>query len=190
MLLPLAASPAEAQSHHSSYGQRWAPRYNQGYFGQRWSQPWAQPRTLWQTARSIMPRFADVAYETASSLTVPALALLTLFMVWPEHKHYRSRRDAGADDSEDAKMSELAAHLGKMFAAAVEGDECMQRVACEIGAASSTSLHPRDQKLVERLVTSIAPAKYTTLLNNFKAGVNSKRCEKNTCNAIDFGPDQ
>lgn len=91
VLLPLAASPAEAQSYHSSYGHRWAPRYNQGYYGQRW----AQPRTLWQTARSIMPRFADVAYETASSLTVPALALLTLFMVWPEHKHYRSRRDAG-----------------------------------------------------------------------------------------------
>lgn len=91
VLLPLAATPAEAQSYQSSHSQRWVPRYNQGYYGQRW----AQPRTLWQTARSIMPRFADVAYETASSLTVPALALFTLFMMWPEHKHYRSRRDAG-----------------------------------------------------------------------------------------------
>lgn len=92
VLLPLAASSADPQSYHSSYGgQQWVPRYNQGYYRQRW----AQPRTLWQTARSIMPRFADVAYETASSLTVPALALLTLFVMWPEHKHYRSRRDAG-----------------------------------------------------------------------------------------------
>lgn len=91
MLLPLAATTAEAQDYHSSYGQRWVPRYNQGYYRQRW----AQPRTLWQTARSIMPRVADMAYETASSLTVPALALFTLLILWPEHKHYRSVRDTG-----------------------------------------------------------------------------------------------
>lgn len=95
VLLPLVPSPAEAQSYPSSYGQQWVPRYNQGYSRGYFGQRWAQPRTLWQTARSIMPRVADVAYETASSLTVPALALLTIFMLWPEHKHYRSRRDAG-----------------------------------------------------------------------------------------------
>lgn len=47
-------------------------------------------------------------------------------------------------------MDQLAVHLGKIFAAAVEGDECMQRVACEIGVTTSTSLHPRHRKLMTR----------------------------------------
>ncbi|XP_045118837.1 uncharacterized protein LOC123508897 isoform X1 [Portunus trituberculatus] len=178
VLIPLLATPAEAQSYEyqSSYDHDWDPAYQRQ---QQWGRPRAQRRTLWQTARSLMPRFADVAYETASSFSLPAIALITLFVLWPEHKHYRTKRDTG--DSEDESTDQLAQHLGRIFAAAVEGDECMQRVACEIGAVTSSSLHPSHKKLVTRLVTSLAPAKYTTLLKTFKTGATTARCDKHAC---------
>lgn len=94
VLIPLLATPAEAQSYEyqSSYDHDWDPAYQRQ---QQWGRPRAQRRTLWQTARSLMPRFADVAYETASSFSLPAIALITLFVLWPEHKHYRTKRDTG-----------------------------------------------------------------------------------------------
>ncbi|MPC08081.1 hypothetical protein E2C01_000655 [Portunus trituberculatus] len=85
------------------------------------------------------------------------------------------------ENSEDENTDQLAQHLGRIFAAAVEGDECMQRVACEIGAVTSSSLHPSHKKLVTRLVTSLAPAKYTTLLKTFKTGATTARCDKHAC---------
>ena len=93
VLVTLTITPAEGyHSHEYEYHeQEWAPAYRRHH----WANPWAQPRTIWQTARSMVPRFANVAYETASSLSIPALALITLFVLWPEHKHYRTKRDSG-----------------------------------------------------------------------------------------------
>lgn len=118
----LSATPVEAQS-YDQYYYNYHDQYHDPYLVEeeqeedeswfpsffRW---WVQPRRLWSRARSIVPRIADVAVESASAVVLPGLAVLALAMLWPEHKYIRSKRDSG-----DGRCSTLGRcpllHCGK-----------------------------------------------------------------------------
>ncbi|XP_071546796.1 uncharacterized protein [Panulirus ornatus] len=172
--ISLAATPAEAQS-HSYYSQDsyMRPRY--------YRREWAQPRSFWSRARSIMPRFYQVASDAASVLALPTLAVLALSAIWPQHTHYRSKREA---DDPDAPMEELTQHLMNVYLAAVESDGCMQRVVCELGAVAR-NLKPYQRNLMISVLSSAVPVKHSHLFSKFKAGVNAETCHKYSCSMLD-----
>lgn len=90
LLLLAVLAPALGYTWGSSY-----ESYDHDFYHPRSYQRQAEPRSLFARARSIMPRFADVAAETATSLAIPALVVLAFSALWPEHHYYRVKRDSG-----------------------------------------------------------------------------------------------
>ncbi|KAG7156305.1 uncharacterized protein LOC121853908 isoform X1 [Homarus americanus] len=175
VLMSLTVSPTVAQG-YSSYSELSyrVPRYR--------SRGWAiQPRSFWSRARSITPRLFTVASEAASVLAVPALAVLALSAIWPTRRHYRIKREA---DGSEAPVAALTEHLMNVYYAAIESDQCMQRLACELGAAS-ISLNPHHHNLMLQVLGSTTSNKYSGLFDKFKAGVNAEKCKKYGCSLMD-----
>ncbi|XP_045615611.1 uncharacterized protein [Procambarus clarkii] len=166
VLLP--ATPAQAQGAYR------VPRHRN-----RW---WAQPRSLWSQARSMMPRLYTVASDAVSVLVLPALAVLAISGLWPERHHYQIKREA--DETEKVEVGGMTEYLLGVYQKAIESDLCIQRLACKLGAAS-TSLKPHHQKLVLRLLGYVTSSRYSNLFTKFKAGVNEEKCETFECSVID-----
>ncbi|XP_053633983.1 uncharacterized protein [Cherax quadricarinatus] len=174
VIVSLPATPADAQA-HTSYRQVAfrGPRYRSSW--------WAQPRSLWSQARSIMPRLATVATDTFAYLALPAFAVFAISALWPEHQHYRIRREANG--TETVVKEGLTEHLVGVYQTALESEECMQRLACKLGAATS-SLRQRHKGLVHRLVSSMTTSKFSDLYNKFSSGVDAETCATYSCSKM------
>ncbi|KAK4313145.1 hypothetical protein Pmani_015487 [Petrolisthes manimaculis] len=199
--LTTITTPAEAQGYdqyyyyHDQYQDQTYPEEyieeeveeNESWFPSflRW---WVQPRRLWSRARSIVPRIADVAVESASAVVLPGLAVLALAMLWPEHKYIRSKRetdDLTTKNINHSNIEDLLHNLATVYSATVQSDQCLQKVACELGVSAS-SLTPRHQRILIRLIESAAPTKYNSLLEKFKGGVEAEEeCQALVCDQLD-----
>ncbi|XP_047491604.1 uncharacterized protein LOC125040876 [Penaeus chinensis] len=176
LFLLAVLAPALGYTWSSSY-----ESYDHDYYHPRSYQRQAEPRSLFARARSIMPRFADVAAETATALAIPALVVLAFSALWPEHHYYRVKRDSGEATT---PTEELTEHMMNVYFAAMESDECLQRVVCELGASAKT-LKPQNQNIIVSMLGSVSSKKYASLFEKFKSGMNSERCQKIGCGFLD-----
>jgi len=107
-----------------------------------------------------------------TSILIPILALLGLSLLFPTFVTLsggRRKREAG-DDSPAANMVE---RVQDMYMALMESEECMERIACEVGGlAADAGISKNMTKMVEKF----APKKYAKMMKNFNHG---KDCKKN-----------
>jgi len=172
-----AASAPAVSGPSGGYG---APE--QSYDASSYEQP------AYDAAAYSAPAGYDQAYDTAdsaagpafdlSSLLVPILIIAGLALLFPSTMVVpvtgtgRRKREAG-DSS-----SNLVERVQDIYLAVVESEECMERVACEVGGiAAEAGINKGMFKLAETYV----PKKYQKMMKNFTA---SKDCHKIKCGAF------
>jgi len=125
---------------------------------------------------------APVSYgaETGLDLTtliIPLLALVGLFLLFPTYvtlTSVRRKREAG----EENESSVLVERIQDMYMAVLESEECMERVACEVGGLA------RDAGLDNTIASAaslMVPAKYSKLAKQFAS---PKNCHKIKCGSF------
>jgi hypothetical protein len=112
-----------------------------------------------------------------TTLIIPLLALVGLFLLFPTYvtlTSVRRKREAG-EESEDISMVE---RIQDMYMAVVESEECMERVACEVGGMA------RDAGLDNTIASTAAlmvPTKYSKFAKQFAS---PKNCQKIKCGSF------
>jgi len=107
-----------------------------------------------------------------TSILIPILALLGLSLLFPTFVTLsggRRKREAG-DDSAAANVID---RVQDMYMALMESEECMERVACEIGGLAEDAGFSKN---MTKMVEKFAPKKYSKMMKNFNHG---KDCKKN-----------
>lgn len=125
--------------------------------------------------------YGEEAGIDLTSIIIPLLALIGLSLLFPTFvtlTTVRKKREAG-EESAANPMNEIAERVNDIYYSVVESEECMQRIACEVGALAE------DFGLKERTITSLAepfvPSKYKSYYKQFSAG---KNCQKIKCGKL------
>merc|ERR1719184_210825 len=120
------------------------------------------------------PSYQAEAGLDLTTLIIPLLALVGLFLLFPTYvtlTSVRRKREAAEEPAE----TKLVERLQDMYLAVIESEECVERIACEIGGIA------RDAGLDQNLVTAasyMVPTKYTKYAKQFAS---SRKCEKIKC---------
>jgi len=124
------------------------------------------------------PTYGVTAAPDLTPIIIGILVLTGLSLLFPTYvtlESVRRRRSAGA--SQDSS-SNLVERVQDIYLAVVESEECMERVACEVGGiAAEAGINKGMFKLAETYV----PKKYQKMMKNFTA---SKDCHKIKCGAF------
>merc|ERR1712241_282791 len=106
-----------------------------------------------------------------SMIMIPLLIAAALFLLFPSVvEGSGGRRKREADDSAAANVVE---RIQDMTMALMESEECMERIACEMGGlAEDVGISKSMTKMVEKF----APKKYAKMMKTFNHG---KDCKKN-----------
>jgi len=122
-----------------------------------------------------------VSYEEEAgldltSIIIPLLALVGLSLLFPTYVSLttvRKRRDADEDVN---PMSDVVGRVNDIYSAVVQSEECMERIACEIGGlAADVGL---TQSPAVKLAGGFVPSKYKNYYKQFASG---KDCQKIKC---------
>jgi len=122
-----------------------------------------------------------VSYEEEAgldltSIIIPLLALVGLSLLFPTYVSLttvRKRRDADEDVN---PMSDVVGRVNDIYSAVVQSEECMERIACEIGGlAADVGL---TQSPSVKLAGAFVPSKYKNYYKQFASG---KDCQKIKC---------
>jgi len=111
-----------------------------------------------------------------TSIIIPLLALVGLSLLFPTYVSLttvRKRREAG--DEPDAS-SDVIERVNEIYTAVVQSEECMEKIACEVGALAGDVGLTRNPAL--KLAEGFMPSKYKTYYKQFVAG---KDCHKIKC---------
>jgi len=107
-----------------------------------------------------------------TSILIPILALLGLSLLFPTfvtiNDAGRRKREAGDDSA-----ASIVNRIQDMSLALMESEECMERVACEMGGLVEDA---GISKSMTKMVEKFAPKKYAKMMKNFNHG---KDCKKN-----------
>merc|ERR1712027_74512 len=120
------------------------------------------------------------AAETGLDLTtiiIPLLALLGPFLLFPTYvtlTTVRRKREAVDESSEVSAV----ARMMDMYQAIMESEECLERVACDVGAMASDA--GLDTSLAS-VASVMVPSKYSKLMKQFGA---AKNCKKIKCGSL------
>jgi len=123
------------------------------------------------------PSYAAETGLDLTTLIIPLLALVGLFLLFPTYvtlTSVRRKREAGEEPAE----TKLVERLQDMYLAVIESEECVERIACEVGGIA------RDAGLDENLVTAasyMVPSKYSKYAKQFAS---SRKCEKIKCGSF------
>jgi hypothetical protein len=104
------------------------------------------------------------------------LALVGLSLLFPTYVSLttvRKRREAG--DKQDTS-SDVIERVNEIYTAVVQSEECMEKIACEVGALAGDVGLTRNPAL--KLAEGFMPSKYKTYYKQFVAG---KDCHKIKC---------
>jgi len=108
-----------------------------------------------------------------SMLMIPLLIAAALFLLFPSVRQVpvngNGRRKREADDS----AASIVNRIQDMSLALMESEECMERVACEMGGLVEDA---GISKSMTKMVEKFAPKKYAKMMKNFNHG---KDCKKN-----------
>jgi len=106
-------------------------------------------------------------------LMIPLLIAAALFLLFPSVRQVpvnnTGRRKREADDS----AASIVNRIQDMSLALMESEECMERVACEMGGLVEDA---GISKSMTKMVEKFAPKKYAKMMKNFNHG---KDCKKN-----------
>merc|ERR1712038_1491069 len=117
-------------------------------------------------------------YEEASagldltSILIPILALLGLSLLFPTFvtiNGTRRKREA----SDESPAGNMVERLQDMYMALMESEECMERIACEVGGLVTDA---GISKSMTKMAGQFVPKKYTKMMKTFNHG---KDCKKN-----------
>merc|ERR550539_1009679 len=103
-------------------------------------------------------------------IIVPLLIAAALFLLFPSVREVAVRKNREADDSPAANMVE---RVQDMYMALMESEECMERIACEVGGLVSDA---GISKSMTKMAGQFVPKKYTKMMKTFNHG---KDCKKN-----------
>merc|ERR1712241_989092 len=105
---------------------------------------------------------------------IPLLALLGLFLLFPTYvtlTNVRRKREAVESGTEVSAV----ARMMDMYQAIIESEECLERVACDVGGLASEA--GLDTSLAN-LATVMVPGKY------IKQFAQAKNCSKIKCGSL------
>merc|ERR1711902_418035 len=120
------------------------------------------------------PSYAADTGLDLTTIIIPLLALLGLFLLFPTYvtlTTVRRKREAVDESSEVSAV----ARMMDMYQAIMESEECLERVACDVGAMAS------DAGLDTSLASVVVPSKYSKLMKQFGA---AKNCKKIKCGSL------
>lgn len=112
-----------------------------------------------------------------TTLLIPLLALVGLFLLFPTYvtlTNVRRKRDADGEFPEEEQFG-MINQIQDMVQAVVESEECMERIACDVGALAKGAGF--DASLVSA-ASFVAPKKYTRYMKQFAS---PKSCHKIKC---------
>jgi len=127
------------------------------------------------------PSGYDQGFETApaeaggldlSTLLIPILIIAGLALLFPSVTSVsvdRKKRDVGDENP----MSNMIERVQDMYLAVLQSEECMERVACEVGGLAEDA---GISKSLTKASEAFLPKKYTKMMKNFNHG---KDCSKN-----------
>jgi len=107
-----------------------------------------------------------------TSILIPILALLGLSLLFPTFvtiNGTRRKREA----SDDSPAGNMVERLQDMYMALMESEECMERIACEVGGLVTDA---GISKSMTKMAGQFVPKKYTKMMKTFNHG---KDCKKN-----------
>merc|ERR1712073_153451 len=109
-----------------------------------------------------------------TSILIPILALLGLSLLFPTfvtiNDAGRRKREAGDDSA-----ASIVNRIQDMSLALMESEECMERVACEMGGLVEDA---GISKSMTKMVEKFAPKKYAKMMKNFNHGNDCKKNNK------------
>jgi len=110
-----------------------------------------------------------------SMIIIPLLIAAALFLLFPSVRTVdvnstTGRKRRAADDSPAGNMVE---RLQDMYMALMESEECMERIACEVGGLVTDA---GISKSMTKMAGQFVPKKYTKMMKTFNHG---KDCKKN-----------
>lgn len=107
-----------------------------------------------------------------STLLIPILIIAGLALLFPSVTSVdvkRKRRDVG----DESPMSNMVERVQDMYMAVLQSEECLERVACEVGGLAEDA---GISKSLTKVSESFLPKKYSKMMNKFNHG---KDCSKN-----------
>merc|ERR1712072_1008033 len=105
-----------------------------------------------------------------SMIIVPLLIAAALFLLFPSVREAAVRKRREADESPAVNMVE---RVQDMYMALMESEECMERIACEVGGLVSDA---GISKSMAKMAGQFVPKKYAKMMKTFNHG---KDCKKN-----------
>jgi len=113
-----------------------------------------------------------------TSILIPLLALLGLSLLFPTYVNLTSVKRKRRSLDKDSTENSLVERVQDIYMAVVESEECMERVACEVGGiAADAGINKGMTKVAE----SFVPKKYQKMMKNFNS---AKDCHKIKCGAF------
>merc|ERR1711936_214635 len=122
-----------------------------------------------------------VSYEEEAgldltSIIIPLLALVGLSLLFPTYVSLTTVRKRRDTDEDVNPMTEVVGRVNDIYSAVVQSEECMEKIACEVGAlAGDVGL---TQNPAVKLASGFMPSKYKTYYKQFVSG---KDCHKIKC---------
>merc|ERR1711972_455499 len=113
-----------------------------------------------------------------TSILIPLLALLGLSLLFPTYVNLTSVKRRRRSLDEDSTENSLVERVQDIYMAVVESEECMERVACEVGGIAADA---GVNKGMTKLAESFVPKKYQKMMKNFNS---AKDCHKIKCGAF------
>jgi len=175
-----AAGSAPAAGYAQPAYEEPAPSYDVGYEQPTYATgaSGASADYGYESYEASAPGYGEV--ETAagfdlSTLLVPILIIAGLALLFPSVRdvEVRKRREAG-----DSSENSLVERVQDIYMAVVESEECMERVACEVGGiAADAGINKGMTKVAE----SFVPKKYQKMMKNFNS---AKDCHKIKCGSF------
>merc|ERR1719397_357740 len=116
-----------------------------------------------------------------TSIIIPILALLGLSLLFPTYvtisgtgRKRRSVVDGVVYGEEDASpLANMVGRVQDMYSAILQSEECIERVACEVGGLASDA---GISKSLTKAAEGFVPKKFNKMMKNFNHG---KDCSKN-----------
>jgi len=116
-----------------------------------------------------------------TQLLIPILIIAGLALLFPSVTTVavnRKKRALSEGDEEQSGLSNMIERVQDIYMAVLESEECMERVACEVGGLAQDAGIP---KSIFSLAEPYVPGKYSKFVKKF---TNAKNCEKIKCGSF------
>jgi len=135
------------------------------------------------------PSYSPPAYESydpvpyeeeggfdLATLIIPILVIVGLSLLFPVTVNVPANGGGGRKKRDVDTSSDVIERVNEIYTAVVQSEECMEKIACEVGALAGDVGLTRNPAL--KLAEGFMPSKYKTYYKQFVAG---KDCHKIKC---------